>query len=115
MEEEETPGSSEPQVTVRNSLRRPLTFRVGGKTIRLSPGEALALDESLLLSSELQHFCSSGVVRVTRTEVEPDDEPADDIGADAEDAGEGEEGDSPASGKQRKSKGSRTQKPTGNS
>jgi hypothetical protein len=131
MKAEET-RESQPQVTVRNTLRRPLTFRVGGETIRLSPGAALELDESLLLSSELQHFCSRGVVSVIRPTAEPEiDESGDDAPGDAEfddeerpdaeaaaDGGESAEqkrDDAPARRAPRPSKGVRNQRPTGNS
>lgn len=56
---EDTTGS---KVTLRNTLRRPLTFRVAGKTVRLSPGEEMKVPEWWLASAELRHMCGSGLV-----------------------------------------------------
>jgi len=56
---EDTTGS---KVTLRNTLRRPLTFRVAGKTVRLSPGEEMKVPEAWLASAELRHMCGSGLV-----------------------------------------------------
>jgi hypothetical protein len=60
-------------VELRNTMRRPLTFRVGGKTVRLSPGERMNVPESWLGSAELQHFCRAGHVAA---ESAPPPEPA---------------------------------------
>ena len=50
------------QVTLRNTMRRPLTFRVAGKTVRLSPGAEMKVPAAWLGSAELQHMCGSGLV-----------------------------------------------------
>lgn len=69
-----------PTVVLRNTMRRPLTFCVAGKTVRLSPGERLEVPGSWLGSTELQHFHGSGCVRTERAATE---------GGGDEDAGEG--------------------------
>jgi len=54
-----------PAVTLRNTVRRPVSFRVEGKTVRLSPGEMLKnVPEAWLHSAELQHLRGSGLVAV---------------------------------------------------
>jgi hypothetical protein len=55
-------------VVLRNTMRRPLTFRVGGTTVRLAPGEQLSVPEAWLGSAELQHFCGAGHVAAERQE-----------------------------------------------
>lgn len=54
-------------VVLRNTMRRPLTFRVGGRTVRLSPGEQMSVPEAWLGSAELLHFCGTGHVAAERT------------------------------------------------
>lgn len=49
-------------VTLRNTQRRPLLFRVAGETVRLAPGESREVEREWLASSELQHFRASGVL-----------------------------------------------------
>lgn len=53
-------------VVLRNTMRRPLTFRVGGQTVRLSPGEQMSVPEAWLGSAELSHFCGTGHVAAER-------------------------------------------------
>lgn len=52
--------AQEDKVSLRNATRRPLTFRVAGRTVRLSPGERLEVPGTWLGSSEIQRFCGSG-------------------------------------------------------
>ena len=51
-------------VTVRNTQRRPLTFRIGGETVRLSPGEHREFPEMWLGSIELQRLHDVGHVSI---------------------------------------------------
>lgn len=50
------------KVTLRNTARRPLTFRVAGQTLRLSPGERVEVPESWLGSGEVRRFCGAGLM-----------------------------------------------------
>lgn len=72
-------------VELRNTIRRPLIFRVGGQTVRLSPGERMNVPESWLGSAELQHLCRAGHLAAQGAPppkpaagVEPGEEGADD-------------------------------------
>jgi len=49
-------------LTLRNTARRPITFRVAGKTVRLSPGQRLEVPQAWLGSAELRRFCGAGLV-----------------------------------------------------
>lgn len=68
-------------LTLRNTARRPITFRVAGKTVRLSPGERLEVPQAWLGSAELRRFCGAGLVSAQAARVEK-----------AEDAEQGDEG-----------------------
>jgi hypothetical protein len=54
--------AQEEKVSLRNTTRRPLTFRVAGRTVRMSPGERLEVPGTWLGSGEIQRFCGSGLV-----------------------------------------------------
>lgn len=54
--------AQEEKVRLRNATRRPLTFRVAGRTVRLSPGERLEVPGTWLGSGEIQRFCGSGLM-----------------------------------------------------
>jgi hypothetical protein len=55
---------SKPPVALRNTQRRPITFRVAGRTVRLSPRQRLEVPEAWLQSAELRRFSSMGAVVV---------------------------------------------------
>jgi hypothetical protein len=78
-------------VVLRNTLRRPLIFRVAGRTVRLSPGEELKVPEAWLASSELQHFRGSGLLDARL----PEKAAAGGRKPDADDPEGGAEGDEP--------------------
>jgi hypothetical protein len=70
-------------LTLRNTARRPITFRVAGTTVRLSPGERLEVPKAWLGSAELRRFCGAGLVSTQAATQKP---------ADTEDGGEVAEG-----------------------
>ena len=55
-------SKSAPSVGLRNTLRRPVSFRVAGTTVRLSPQERREVPEHWMGSAELRRFCDSGMV-----------------------------------------------------
>ena len=57
--------SKEETVTVRNNVRRPISFTCGGKTYRLSPGEEVEVPEAFAQSLELSRLHAAGQVSKT--------------------------------------------------
>ncbi len=53
---------AEKQMLLRNTMRRPLSFRVAGRTVRLSPGEQLTVAAAWMSSPQLQRFVRAGLV-----------------------------------------------------
>lgn len=50
------------EITLRNTMRRPLSFQVAGRTVRLAPGEAVKVPAAWTGSPELQRFSRHGFV-----------------------------------------------------
>lgn len=49
-------------IVLRNTMRRPLTFHVGGTTVRLAPGQRVELPAKWLASADLQRFTGAGLI-----------------------------------------------------
>ena len=82
--------AKEDTVTVRNNVRRPISFTCGGKTYRLSPGEQVEVPAAFAQSVELSRLHAAG--HVSKTEA-TDKEKATSMpatGAERRDADEGD-------------------------
>jgi hypothetical protein len=58
------------QIKVRNNLRRPVMFRVPGKSIRLSPGQSTEIPQHCLQARELKKLCLRNSVSILREKKE---------------------------------------------
>lgn len=82
------------KMVLRNTMRRPLCFRVPGKTVRLSPGEQVVVPAAWMVSPELQRFAQSGLVAsgpppAASRERDDDEEAAKERGGEEEDDDDG--------------------------
>ena len=62
---ERKPSKEAETVTVRNNVRRPISFTCGGKTYRLSPGEEVEVPAAFAQSIELSRLHAAGQVSKT--------------------------------------------------
>ena len=58
------------KIKIRNNLRRPVTFRIPGKNIRLAPGGSAEIPEPCLETPELKKLCLQRSISVLREKKE---------------------------------------------